>query len=110
MSPKYRSLFAPPLNCRYRIFNASGTEPIRLASASNMRILMNLLHDADFLFDRPFAFPEREGLPGYYAGEGEMTAIRPGRNLWETNFVPDLGASSSSPGKRAGSVPRTSSC
>ena len=29
---------------------------------------------------------------GYYAGEGEMTSIRPGRHLWETNFVPDLGA------------------
>jgi mannose-6-phosphate isomerase-like protein (cupin superfamily) len=87
-----RSLFAPPLNCRYRIFNASGSEPVRLASSNNMRILMNVLHDADFLFDHPFGFPEREGLPGYYSGEGEMTAIRPGRNLWETNFVPDLGA------------------
>jgi mannose-6-phosphate isomerase-like protein (cupin superfamily) len=87
-----RSLFAPPLNSRYRIFNGSGSEPVRLASSNNMRILMNVLHRADFLFDHPFAFPEREGLPGYYSGEGEMTAIRPGRNLWETNFVPDLGA------------------
>ena len=43
-------------------------------------------------FTDPFAFLEREGLPGYYSGEGEMTSIRPGRNLWETNFVPDLGA------------------
>ena len=87
-----RSMFAPPLNSRYRIFNASGTEPVRLASSNNMRILMNVLHRADFLFDHPFGFPEREGLPGFYSGEGEMTAIRPGRNLWETNFVPDLGA------------------
>ena len=28
-----RSLFAPPLNARYRIFNGSGQEPARLASA-----------------------------------------------------------------------------
>jgi mannose-6-phosphate isomerase-like protein (cupin superfamily) len=55
-----RSLFAPPLNCRYRIFNGSGTEPVRIASSNNMRILMNVLHRADFLFDNPFAFPERE--------------------------------------------------
>ena len=27
-----RSLFAPPLNARYQIFNASGREPVRLAS------------------------------------------------------------------------------
>jgi mannose-6-phosphate isomerase-like protein (cupin superfamily) len=87
-----RSLFAPPLNTRYRIFNASGREPVRLACANDMRILMNVFHDAEFLFDNPVAFPEREGLPGFYGGEGELTAIRPGRNLWETNFVPDLGA------------------
>jgi mannose-6-phosphate isomerase-like protein (cupin superfamily) len=86
-----RSLFAPPLNARYRIFNASGREPVRLASANDMRILMNIFHNEAFLFDNPFQFPERQGLPGFYSGEGEMTSIRPGRNLWETNFVPDLG-------------------
>ena len=87
-----RSMFAPPLNSRYRIFNASGREPVRLASSNNLRILMNIFHTRRFLFDNPFRFPEREGLPGFYSGEGEMTSIRPGRNLWETNFVPDLGA------------------
>jgi mannose-6-phosphate isomerase-like protein (cupin superfamily) len=86
-----RSLFAPPLNASYRIFNASGREPVRLACANDMRILMNIFHNEEFLFDNPFAFPERAGLPGFYSGEGEMTSIRPGRNLWETNFVPDLG-------------------
>ncbi len=87
-----RSMFAPPLNARYRIFNGSGREGARLACANDMRILMNVFHDPAFLFDNPYSFPEREGLPGYYGGEGEMTSIRPGRNLWETNFVPDLGA------------------
>jgi mannose-6-phosphate isomerase-like protein (cupin superfamily) len=87
-----RSVFSPPLNARYRIFNASGREPVRLASANDMRILMNIFRNEAFLFDNPFGFPEREGLPGYYNGEGAMTSIRPGRHLWETNFVPDLGA------------------
>jgi len=87
-----RSLFAPPLNARYQLFNASGREPVRLACANDLRILMNIFHSENFFFDNPQAFPEREGLPGYYSGEGELTAIRPGRNLWETNFVPDLGA------------------
>ncbi len=87
-----RSMFSPPLNARYQIFNSSGLEPVRLASANDMRILMNMFHNEAFLFDNPFGFPERAGLSSYYAGEGEMTSIRPGRNLWETNFVPDLGA------------------
>src|SRR5258706_237664 len=87
-----RSLFAPPLNARYQIFNGSGREPVRIASANDLRILMNIFHKEDFFFDNPFAFPGREGLPGAYSGEGEMTSIRPGRHLWETNFVPDLGS------------------
>ena len=41
---------------------------------------------------RSFAFSEREGAAGAYRGEGELTSIRPGRNMWETNFVADLGA------------------
>src|SRR5262245_58272806 len=86
-----RSLFAPPLNARYRIFNASGREPVRLACANSLRILLHIIHNEAFFFDNPYAFLEREGLAGYYNGEGEMTSIRPGRHLWETNFVPDLG-------------------
>jgi mannose-6-phosphate isomerase-like protein (cupin superfamily) len=87
-----RSLFAPPFNSRYRIFNSSGREPVRLASSNDLRILMNIFHNETFFFDNPYPFPEREGLPGFYAGEGEMTSIRPGRHMWETNFVPDLGS------------------
>ncbi|HZS64507.1 MAG TPA: hypothetical protein VFA53_08435 [Xanthobacteraceae bacterium] len=87
-----RAMFAPPLNAKYRIFNASGREPARLACANDLRVMMNILHDEKFFFDNPYEFPEREQPAGYYAGEGEMTSIRPGRHLWETNFVPDLGA------------------
>ena len=86
-----RSLFAPPLNARYRIFNGSGREPARLASANTLGMLMNLFRSESFIFDNPLAFPDREGPAGFYAGEGELTAVRPGRNLWETNFVADLG-------------------
>jgi hypothetical protein len=87
-----RSLFAPPLNCKYRIFNASGQKPARLANGNDLRIMMNVLNNENFFFDNPYPFPERMQPEGYYAGEGEMTSIRPGRHLWETNFVPDLGA------------------
>jgi mannose-6-phosphate isomerase-like protein (cupin superfamily) len=87
-----RSVFSPPLNARYQIFNASGKEPTRLASCHNFVLMMNLLHSEQFIFNCDGRFPEREGPAGYFGGEGEMTSIRPGRNIWDTNFVPDVGA------------------
>ncbi len=85
-----KSLFALPLNAPYRLFNGSGSEPARLASTSNACMVMNLYHDVDFVFDNPEWFADREQQASWYAGEGEMTPIRPGRVLWDTNFVPDL--------------------
>jgi mannose-6-phosphate isomerase-like protein (cupin superfamily) len=87
-----RAMFAPPLNARYQIFNASGSEPLRLASCNDFVLTMNLLHSEKFIFNCDESFPEREGPPGYFSGEGEMTSIRPGRNIWDTNFVTDVGA------------------
>ena len=86
-----KSMFAPPLNARYRIFNGSGQEPARIASANDMVLIMNMFHNEALIFDNPFPFPEREGQASFYTGEGDLTKIRPGRNLWETNFVPDVG-------------------
>ena len=57
------SLFAPPLNTRYRIVNVARHAPVRLACVNDLRILMNLFHDDAFFFDNPFAFPERQGNP-----------------------------------------------
>ena len=85
-----RSMFAPPLNARYQIFNGSGREPARLTVAHDLVFVMNFFRNEKFIFDNPVGFPERAGQAGYYSGEGELTAIRPGRNLWETNFVADL--------------------
>ncbi|HZR69523.1 MAG TPA: hypothetical protein VFB01_10790, partial [Burkholderiales bacterium] len=46
-----KSLFALPLNARYRHFNASGRERARLASTNNLPIVMNLFHNEAFIFD-----------------------------------------------------------
>src|SRR5690349_19393776 len=48
-----KSLFALPLNARYRHFNASGRERARLASTNNLPIVMNLFHNEAFIFDNP---------------------------------------------------------
>jgi mannose-6-phosphate isomerase-like protein (cupin superfamily) len=87
-----RALFSPPLNSRYRLFNVSGTEPVRLVSANDLPFVLNVFRNESFLLDNPFSFPERAGRQGYFAGEGDFLPIRPGKHMWETNFVPDLGS------------------
>ncbi len=87
-----KSLFALPLNARYQHFNGSGLEPVRLAATNNLPVMMNLFHNADFVFANPFRFPEREGAARYFGGEGDFIPVRPGRHMWETNFIPDLAA------------------
>ncbi len=84
------SLFALPLNCKYQHFNGSGQEPARLSSTNNMPMIMNVFHDERFVFENPVRFPSREGSADYYSGEGLFIPKRPGRHMWETNFVPDL--------------------
>lgn len=85
-----KSMFCPPINARYRIFNASGTEPARLASGNAMPFIYNFFRDEKFVFDNPYEFSTREGPGNYFEGEGKFTEVRQGRHMWETNFVPDL--------------------
>lgn len=85
-----KSLFALPLNYRYRHYNASGSEPARLSSTTSAPIVMNLFHNDSFVFDNPAEFPERLGAERHFSGDGDFLPLRPGRHMWETNFVPDL--------------------
>ena len=85
-----KSLFALPLNAEYRHFNGSGQTRARLSSTNNLPVVLNLFHNDAFVFGNPFAFPERAGKAGYFSGEGEFIPKRPGRHMWETNFVPDV--------------------
>jgi cupin superfamily acireductone dioxygenase involved in methionine salvage len=87
-----KSLFALPLNCRYQHFNSSGRERARLASTNSLPTMLNLFHNEKFVFDNSFEFIDRQGAPGFFAGEGNFVPVRPGRNMWETNFIPDLAA------------------
>lgn len=85
-----KSLFAVPLNAKYRHFNASGREPARFVVACNFPAVMNLFHDVDFVFANRHRFPQREGEARHFSGDGEFVPVRSGRHYWETNFVPDL--------------------
>jgi mannose-6-phosphate isomerase-like protein (cupin superfamily) len=84
------SLFAVPLNARYRFHNGSGTKRARLASVTSAPIALNLFRSDAFVFDNDAQFPDRFGPPEHFAGDGTLLPSRPGRHVWETNFVPDL--------------------
>jgi mannose-6-phosphate isomerase-like protein (cupin superfamily) len=87
-----RALFSPPLNAPFRLFNASGDEPLRLISANDLPFVMNVYRNENFIFDNHFAFPERVGRKAHFSGEGDFLELKPGSHMWETNFVPDLGS------------------
>jgi len=87
-----KSLFAIPLNAKYRHFNGSGRERVLLVSTTDLPLMMNVLHNAKFIFETDFEFAERVGKNAYYSGEGDLITVRPGNHMWETNFVPDLAA------------------
>ena len=80
------SLFSPPLNTYYQHFNLDGQRPARLYAATTAPATLNLLRDADFVFDAPHIFANRYNAEdGYFSNRGEQTA-----HGWKTNFVPDL--------------------
>ena len=85
-----KSLFALPLNARYRHYNTSGQKPARLVSTTNLPMVLNAFHNLDFIVNNPLSFPERLGEEKFFKGDGEFIPMRPGRHMWETNFVPDL--------------------
>ena len=87
-----KSLFAIPLNAKHRHFNGSGRERALLVTTTDMPLVMNTFHNETFIFDNNFDFNERAGKQSWYAGEGDLIAVRPGNHMWETNFVPDLAA------------------
>jgi quercetin dioxygenase-like cupin family protein len=84
------SLFAIPLNAKYRHFNGSGSHRALFVSTTNLPMMLNLFHNEQFVFGCDFGFLDRFGKQGYFQGEGEMKLVRQGNDTWETNFVPDL--------------------
>ena len=86
-----RSFFAIPLNAKYRHFNGSGTQRALLVETTTLPMIMNIFHNEEFIFNTPGRSRTGSATTKYYAGEGDLYMLRPGNNMWETNFVPDLG-------------------
>lgn len=86
------SMFAIPLNVRYRHFNASGSKRALLASTTDLPGVLNYFHNERFVFENPFDFADRIGKDHHYSGDGDMVIVGNRNDFWETNFVPDLAA------------------
>ena len=84
------SMFAIPLNAKYRHFNGSGSDSARMVSTTNAPAVMNMFHNTDFVFSNAFDFEDRISDEKYFNGEGKFIPRRPGVHMWETNFVADL--------------------
>lgn len=94
------SVFSPPLNSYYQHFNLDGQQPARFFAVTNAPMVINLVRNADFVFNETYAFTDR------YAGEDDFFTRpdqRSGRNAWITNFIADIRAFGldSSPGRGA---------
>ncbi len=93
-------LFSPPLNIWRQHFNR-GLGPVRFVSVTDLPIMMDLFHNAAFIFNNDFVFTDRyagspddfacppekrrrAGTPGNFSPEG-------GEEVWECSLVPDVG-------------------
>jgi len=85
-----RSLFIVPLNARHRHFNGHARGRALIVSTTNLPLVMNTFLDERFIFGCDFEFFERIGKDVYFRGGGDLILVRPGNDMWETNFVPDL--------------------
>lgn len=88
-----KSMFAIPLNAKYRIFNTQSGEPARLAVVTSLPITMNLYHNANFIFGDDFEFPERTTANVEAGDDGRLITLERQKQtvaLWETDFVSNL--------------------
>lgn len=86
------SLFAIPLNVRYRMVNASSA-PAKLLGGNLAPQVINTFDNADFVFDCPFNFRDRfdPETRDYFKPNDEIKAdpIR-GLAMKKTNILPDI--------------------
>lgn len=81
------SLFSPPLNCWHQHFNGSGSQPARYLAVTSAPIMINLIHNLDFIFNCDYVFRDRyNSQQDYFTADGTWYAGR----VWETNFAPDV--------------------
>ncbi|HEY3116325.1 MAG TPA: ethanolamine ammonia lyase-activating protein [Chloroflexota bacterium] len=83
------TVFSPPLNSYYQHYNLDGQQPARLYAVTNAPMVMNLVRNADFLFNEPYVFADRYNVEeDFFSRPGERLS----RNSWKTNYISDIRA------------------
>lgn len=83
------SLFAPPLNTRHRLING-GRQPVKFLAVTNAPLLLDVVHNEEFIFNCPYDFTDRyAGAEGYF-NMGQKRYEAGMQHIWETNFIMDI--------------------
>jgi uncharacterized cupin superfamily protein len=83
------SLFAPPLNTWHRLINR-GTKPVRFLAVTNAPMIMDMFHNAEFVFNCPNTFFDRYRGEEKYFSIGTKQYSAGVLGIWETNFIPNV--------------------
>jgi oxalate decarboxylase/phosphoglucose isomerase-like protein (cupin superfamily) len=83
------SLFAPPLNTWHRLING-GRQPVKFLAVTNAPLVMDVVHNEDFVFNCPYNFSDRySGADGFF-NVGQKRYESGMQHIWETNFIMDI--------------------
>jgi len=83
------SLFSPPLNATYQLYNVGSTPVIYLA-VNDAPMMIDLFHNLDFIFNNPYVFKDRfDGNDAEFFTREERY-LRGGGMVWKTNFIDDV--------------------
>ncbi len=84
------SLFALPLNSWHRLVNGS-KEPVIYLAVTSAPLIMDLLHDPEFIFGCDYTFDQRfDGRPDYFTPTTKRGESLKGFWVWESNFMSDI--------------------
>lgn len=83
------SLFAVPLNAWYQFHNVSASSQVLYVACTTAPIMMDLIHNLDFIFANPFRFTDRFSGEerDYFTSERDHNL---GYRGWSTNLIPDV--------------------
>jgi hypothetical protein len=83
------SLFSPPLNASYRLYN-TGSSPVIYLAVNDSPMVMDLFHNLDFVFNNPYRFSDRfDDNDGQYFTREERIA-EGSEMIWQTNFIDNV--------------------
>lgn len=96
------SLFAIPLNSWHRLINGS-RQPVLFLAVTSAPLMMDLLHDVEFIFHCDYVFNQRFDSRADYFVPTNSRSKRGGFLVWDSNFIADAREALVDPAERKGS-------